>query len=179
MAEGEKVISATRSLRGGRRHGAGRKKGSKNKPKTAAPIVAEFEAGILPLDYMQREMERFIGMGTEEAAREARTIAISIMRFKHPQLAAKQVHSIHDVGDRLSALLQALDGRPTNKISGAMGRPALAAQQLVLDHGQGRAEGPVQIELGAGNAPERNAHDERGAESPAARLHDTDPIVDA
>jgi hypothetical protein len=147
MAEGGKVISATRSLRGGRRHGAGRKKGSKNRPKTAAPIVAEFEAGILPLDYMQREMERFIGMGTEEAAREARTIAISIMRFKHPQLAAKQVHSIHDVGDRLSALLQALDGRPTNKISGAMGRPALAAVKPVFHIEQGGPAAEVRAEL--------------------------------
>ena len=43
---------------------------------------------------MLSEMERFIGMKTEEAMKEARLIAVSIAPYFHPRLAAKQVQHI-------------------------------------------------------------------------------------
>ena len=51
--------------RGGRRPGAGRKKGSKNKRKRADLIVRDYEAGLLPAPFMLSEMKRFIDMKTQ------------------------------------------------------------------------------------------------------------------
>jgi hypothetical protein len=102
-------------------------------------------------------MHRFRAMKDEDSLKEARTIAISVAPYYHPKLAAKQVHSIHDVGDRLDALLRHLDGRATNKISGAMGRPALAVVKPVLDIEQGGSADEVRAELDADSAPDGDA----------------------
>ena len=137
--------------RGGRRPGAGRKPGSTNVRRRADLIVRDFEKGLLPAPFMLAEMQRFIDMKSEEALKEARLIAVSITPYFHPKLAAKQVNTTYDVGDKLDALLRAIDGRP-RKIIESLGRPQVAAQQLILDHGQGGAEDPIQTELGPGSS---------------------------
>lgn len=104
--------------RGGRRPGAGRKKGSKNKRKRADLIVRDYEAGLLPAPFMLSEMKRFIDMKTEDALKEARLIAVSIAPYFHPRLAAKQVSNIHEIGDKLDNLLREINGRPSNTIIG-------------------------------------------------------------
>ena len=135
--------------RGGRRPGAGRRKGSKNKRKRADLIVRDYEAGLLPAPFMLSEMKRFIDQGTEEGLKEARLIAVSIAPYFHPRLAAKQVSNIHEIGDKLDNLLREIDGRPSNTIIGRVRRPVLEIEQPLLHHGQGRSEDTVQIELGA------------------------------
>jgi hypothetical protein len=55
----------------------------------------------------------------------------------------------HDVQGDLAALLEEIDGRNKIKIvEGAVIRPALEAQQPLLDHGQEREEDTIQTELG-------------------------------
>jgi hypothetical protein len=72
--------------RGGRRMGAGRPKGSKNKKKTARLVIADFTKEELPAEYLLREMYRFRDMKTEEAAKEARLIAVSVAPHYHAKL---------------------------------------------------------------------------------------------
>ncbi len=98
--------------RGGRRPGAGRRKGSKNKRKRADLIVRDFEEGLLPAPFMLSEMKRFIDMRNEDALKEARLIAVSIAPYFHPRLAAKQVNNIHEIGDKLDNLLREINGKP-------------------------------------------------------------------
>jgi hypothetical protein len=165
--------------RGGRRPGAGRKKGSKNKRKRADLIVRDYEAGLLPAPFMLSEMKRFIDMKTEDALKEARLIAVSIAPYFHPRLAAKQVSNIHEIGDKLDNLLREINGRPENTIIGRIRRPVLEIEQPLLDHGQGGAADAVQIELGAASPLERAARVQSGPENETARLHDADPAGDA
>ena len=122
--------------RGGRRPGAGRKKGSKNR-KRADLIVQDYEAGLLPAPFMLSEMARYIRLGTEDALKEARLIAVSIAPYYHPRLAARQVSNTFEVGDKLDALLRQIDGNSRPLINGQLARPALAAKQSLLDNRQG------------------------------------------
>jgi hypothetical protein len=167
------------SGRGGRRPGAGRKKGSKNKRKRADLIVRDYEEGLLPAPFMLSEMKRFIDMKTEEGLKEARLIAVSIAPYFHPRLAAKQVSNIHEIGDKLDNLLREINGKPGNSIIGRIRRPALEAQQPLLDHGQGGVEDAVSVELGAGSPPERASRIQPDIEGEAVRVHHADPIGDA
>ena len=74
--------------KGGRREGAGRKKGSPNK-KTAETIAKVELTGITPLDYMLNAMRRPYPRG----ASVAQKIAIDELRFEAAKAAAPYVHS--------------------------------------------------------------------------------------
>jgi hypothetical protein len=61
----------------------------------------------------------------------------------------------HGVQGDLAALLEEIDGRKNIKtITGAVVRPALEAQQPILDHGQEREEDSIPTELGTRKPPE-------------------------
>jgi hypothetical protein len=143
--------------RGGRRHGAGRPKGSKNKLKSARLVITNFEKEALPAEFLLDEMHRFRRIGTEDALKEARTIAISCAPYYHPKLQARQVNNIHEIGDKLDNLLREINGKPGNTIIGRIRRPVVEIEQPLLDHGQEGAEDAVQIELDADSTPDGDA----------------------
>jgi hypothetical protein len=74
------------SNRGGRRCGAGRPLGSKNK-RTAEIARAAAESGITPIEVMLGTMRELWALGTPEAKREAADIAKDAAPYLHPRLA--------------------------------------------------------------------------------------------
>jgi hypothetical protein len=75
------------SARGGKRLGAGRPPGSKNRK--AADIAQEaVEAGITPIEVMLNAMRELWDEGTSEAKREAAKIAKDAAPYVHPRLAS-------------------------------------------------------------------------------------------
>lgn len=75
------------SARGGKRLGAGRPPGSKNRK--AADIAQEaVEAGITPIEVMLNAMRELWDEGTSEARREAAKIAKDAAPYVHPRLAS-------------------------------------------------------------------------------------------
>src|SRR6187200_3106656 len=75
------------SNRGGRRRGAGRPLGSKNR-RTAEIARAATEAGITPIEVMLGTMRELWALGTPEAKREAAEIAKDAAPYIHPRLAS-------------------------------------------------------------------------------------------
>src|SRR5262249_17117535 len=73
--------------RGGRRRGAGRPLGSKNK-RTAEIARAAAESGITPIEVMLGTMRELWALGTPEAKREAAEIAKDAAPYIHPRLAS-------------------------------------------------------------------------------------------
>jgi len=73
--------------RGGRRRGAGRPLGSKNK-RTAEIARAAAESGITPIEVMLGTMRELWAQGTPEAKREAAEIAKDAAPYIHPRLAS-------------------------------------------------------------------------------------------
>ena len=73
--------------RGGRRRGAGRPLGSKNK-RTAEIARAAAESGITPIEVMLGAMRELWAQGTPEAKREAAEIAKDAAPYIHPRLAS-------------------------------------------------------------------------------------------
>lgn len=96
-------------MRGGKRPGAGRRKGAltKRTQEIAAQACAN---GVTPLDYMLKVMR-------DDAADEKRrdAMAIAAAPFVHPRLAAVE-HSgdaenpVHTVGEIMVRIIDALDG---------------------------------------------------------------------
>jgi hypothetical protein len=75
------------SNRGGRRRGAGRPLGSKNR-RTAEIARAAAESGITPIEVMLGTMRELWALGTPEAKREASEIAKDAAPYIHPRLAS-------------------------------------------------------------------------------------------
>ena len=75
------------NIRGGRRPGAGRPVGSKNK-RTAELARAAAESGITPIEVMLGAMRELWDQGTPEAKREAAEIAKDAAPYIHPRLAS-------------------------------------------------------------------------------------------
>jgi hypothetical protein len=75
------------SNRGGRRRGAGRPLGSKNR-RTAEIARAAAESGITPIEVMLGTMRELWAQGTPEAKREAAEIAKDAAPYIHPRLAS-------------------------------------------------------------------------------------------
>ena len=75
------------SNRGGRRRGAGRPLGSKNR-RTAEIARAAAESGITPIEVMLGTMRELWAQGTPEAKREAADIAKDAAPYIHPRLAS-------------------------------------------------------------------------------------------
>ena len=78
-------MSETQS-QGGRRPGAGRPPGSKNR-KSAEIAREAMEAGITPIEVMLSAMRDLWDEGTSEAKREAARIAKDAAPYVHPRLA--------------------------------------------------------------------------------------------
>ena len=79
-------MSETHS-RGGRRPGAGRPPGSKNR-KSSEIAREAMEAGITPIEVMLSAMRDLWDEGTSEAKREAARIAKDAAPYVHPRLAS-------------------------------------------------------------------------------------------
>ena len=75
------------SNRGGRRRGAGRPLGSKNK-RSAEIARAAAESGITSIEVMRGTMRELWAQGTPEARREAAEIAKDAAPYIHPRLAS-------------------------------------------------------------------------------------------
>ena len=75
------------SNRGGRRRGAGRPLGSKNR-RTAEIARAAAVSGITPIEVMLGTMRELWAQGTPEAKREAAEIAKDAAPYIHPRLAS-------------------------------------------------------------------------------------------
>src|SRR5262245_34128722 len=75
------------SNRGGRRLGAGRPVGSKNRG-SAEIARAAAESGITPIEVMLGTMRELWDQGTPEAKREAAEIAKDAAPYIHPRLAS-------------------------------------------------------------------------------------------
>ena len=75
------------SNRGGRRRGAGRPLGSKNK-RSAEIARAAADSGITPIEVMLGTMRELWAKGTPEAKREAAEIAKDAAPYIHPRLAS-------------------------------------------------------------------------------------------
>ena len=73
--------------RGGRRRGAGRPLGSKNK-RSAEIARAAAESGITPIEVMLGAMRELWALGTPEAKRQAADIAKDAAPYIHPRLAS-------------------------------------------------------------------------------------------
>lgn len=73
---------AIKVIKGGKRLGAGRKKGEPNK-KTAAKIAAIEASGLTPLDYMLDRLR-----DKDEDPKVRREMAISSAPYVHPRLSA-------------------------------------------------------------------------------------------
>ena len=75
------------SNRGGRRLGAGRPPGSKNR-RTQEIARAAAESGITPIEVMLGAMRALWDVGTAKAKREAAEIAKDAAPYIHPRLAS-------------------------------------------------------------------------------------------
>jgi hypothetical protein len=75
------------SNRGGKRRGAGRPLGSKNR-RTAEIARAAAESGITPIEVMLGTMRELWAQGTPEAKRQAAEIAKDAAPYIHPRLAS-------------------------------------------------------------------------------------------
>lgn len=75
-------------MNGGRREGAGRKKGSPNKRTQATQAKVE-ATGITPLDFMLKQMRR----GYPRGATVQQKIAIDAMKFEAAKAVAPYVHA--------------------------------------------------------------------------------------
>src|SRR5262249_32687302 len=93
---------------------------------------------------------------TDEASKaEAARLAVALMPYEHPKLAAVMSQATIEAGDSLSRLLREIDGKTTGIARGIAARgSALAIEQSVRLSDKGGDDDSLPPELGAGGAAE-------------------------
>jgi hypothetical protein len=119
---------------GGKRAGAGRKRGGKNTAsiRQSHLLLREaIERGETPLQYMLSVMQ------DKDAPIDRRdAMACAAAPYVHPRLAAVESKQTLETGDTLAALLKEIDGRTTGIAQGgdAVEGATMAAVKSLLHH---------------------------------------------
>jgi hypothetical protein len=106
----------TDSSHGGKRPGAGRPSGSKNR-RSAEIAQQAIEAGITPIEVMLTAMRDFWALGTPEAKRETALIARHAAPYIHPRLANVD----QTIQERQQYVIYVPSRRKANDIKGMKG----------------------------------------------------------